>query len=444
MPATRTLNRTTSRTENDDVKSSSPVSSIDKMNAAKEYSDSTGSNADDVKYKMAVESARNNLKDQENAGERELKSEIDSELKKLGASKSGSELRGETAFTQALDGARGFIDDATLAGGNAIDWVFDNTLGNLTGAVLGEDAGNSIKDLMDGKDLQGAVDVASDIGLSLLGPAGWAAMVGKNAIQQSGNIMDAFAGKDRVTREEFDGGEVAANLVEGLGGVALSAVPVVGKMRNLGKAADLAKNAVKNTVQGPVLKEAGSKGIDAMIKPQVDDAMKAIRKPLRGPAVDDYIAIRTESNMPKAKAPKYAKATEDAPKHAKETASIRKKISEKVPNAIKRIPSGIAGAGAGTTTAGMATFLPSIASGDADMDQLSQQELAPLALTGMTAMLGGKHRVSPNGKIGGIGSLIPAAALAAAGSAKQTDRMYEKKKRDGMTDEEIMASLRVR
>lgn len=465
MPARQTLVAGVSKSDeankptDSTKKSSATVSSKEKMDAADSYASANDTNADEVKYKMAVEAARNNLKDQEGATDRELKTEIDNELKKLGASKSGADLRGETAFSQALDMGRGFIDDATLAGGNLLDLVFDNTVGNAATFFLGEDTGNEVRNFMNGEDLQGVVDVGTDIALSALGPAGWGLMLGKNAIQQSGNIMDALSDRDRVTLEEVDATERGANLLEGVGGIALSAVPVLGKAKNLAKAGDLAKTAAKSATQGPFLKEAGPKGFDAMIKPNVDDAMRTIRKPFRSPDVDDFIAIRTQSK-PKLKLPKHAKNADNAPKHAKESASVPKhakeplsikdKIASKMPNnkmtdLAKKTGRGMAATAAGGTTAAISNIVPSVANGDADLDQLSRDEMSlPIALAGVASMLGGKHRISPTGKKGGIGSLIPAAALAASGSSKQTDRIYEKNKKDGMSDEEIIASLKVR
>lgn len=259
------------------------VSYDEKKKAAEEYSAANNTNSDDVKYKMAVETARNKLKDAKDVTDREMKIAIDNELKSLGSKKSGSEMRGDNAFTKALDGMRGFIDDATLAGGEGINWFVDNVVATPFEWLGNKNVAKNIRESFDGKDFQSLADAGADIGLSLLGPGGWTALLLKNAIQQSDNIMEGLSGKDRITLENLDDGQGAAKVLEGIGGTALAAIPAVGKVRNIatlakgkGAAKSIADDAVKEASKAAKAADASDKAAKKTVEKTEESVADAI------------------------------------------------------------------------------------------------------------------------------------------------------------------------
>lgn len=484
MPSTRTFNKPANNNSDNAVESpnnqnlSKPVSLKDKLEAIDIYAENNGKDKDEIKYSMAVEAAKNNLKDRDDVDDREFKAEIDSEFNKLIPSKKGSDIRGEDGFTQAVDSLRYFIDDATLAGGNAIDWLFDNTVANLVKGLIDEDAGNELKNMFSGKDLQGAVDVAADIGLSMAGPVGWGALVGKNAIQQSDNIMQGLnGGKDRITNEKIGATESLGHLAEGLGGVALSAVPVVGKVKNAVKAPELLKEMGKNKADDVMkaVEKAGEAQSKAKLPytSEVGDAIKVnlnkddiaesivknakeksgLSRAIRGPKIDDELAqvttMRRAVDKAAKKAEKEAGKKASKGQHAKveekknPLSSIQEKIPDNIPGALKnnaaRMGHGMAYSTVGGGSAALGNFFADNVNGGQETDT---SNLLPIVLAGAASgFLGNKHKVNPNGS---IGRLIPSAAFAGSSGLKLTDRMYNRKDGDGMSDEEILAALKVR
>lgn len=439
--------------KNGTPKSNYKASHSEKKQAAKDYSAANNSNSDEVKYKVAVEAAKNNLKDQPDVDERELKAEIDNELKHLGASKSGAAIRGESPFSQALEGARNFIDDATLAVGNGVDWLADNTVGNFIG-LFDKDLSNVAKNFMDGKDLQAIVDVASDVGLAALGPAGWAAMLGKNAIQQSDNIIEGITGKDSTTMEDVNS---PAKLAEGLGGLALSAVPVAGKIKNM---AGFLKTVPKASEGAEATTKAIVKGVDpeAVAKQQADNMVKqfsqAYTKPLRPSKIDGWVAEQMAAQKAAQKAANPTVVSNATNNIKDKASSINNALYDKFPRIAPKIlpkAKGLA-KGAVATAAGapltMFNVAPSYAN---DGEALTADETQPSTLAAVFAPLlsmykrqNGSGPISPTGRRSFPGALAVAAANAINGSAKAKDRAYEHSPEEGMSDQDVMEYLKVR
>ena len=227
--------------------------------------------ANAIKYMIATDLARNSMGDKD-YDDSDLEAEIDRQFDMLDPTVSGADMRGENAFTQGVEAASDFIDDANATVGTGIDWVWDNTVGNLAGLagnaigglggfVMGEDAADSARrtgeewkdaasDLVTPENAAIVSDMAIDLGLSAIPGAGIPLVLAKNAVQQSENIAEAFDGYDSVTGEKLDENQ---RLGRGLGALAtlgLSAIPGVGVARNaakVGKAADeIAEGAAKN------------------------------------------------------------------------------------------------------------------------------------------------------------------------------------------------------
>ena len=227
--------------------------------------------ANAIKYMIATDLARNSMGDKD-YDDSDLEAEIDRQFDMLDPTVTGAQMRGENAFTQGVEAASDFIDGANETIGTGIDWVWDNTVGNLAGLagnaigglggfVMGEDAADSARrtgeewkdaasDLVTPENAAIVSDMAIDLGLSAIPGAGIPLVLAKNAVQQSENIAEAFDGYDSVTGEKLDENQ---RLGRGLGALAtlgLSAIPGVGVARNaakVGKAADdIAEGAAKN------------------------------------------------------------------------------------------------------------------------------------------------------------------------------------------------------
>lgn len=227
--------------------------------------------ANAIKYMIATDLARNSMGDK-NYDDSDLEAEIDRQFDMLDPTTTGAEMRGENAFTQGVEAASDFIDDANATVGTGIDWVWDNTVGNLAGLagnaigglggfVMGEDVADSARktgeawkdatsDLVTPENAAIVSDMAIDLGLSAIPGAGIPLVLAKNAIQQSENIAEAASGYDSVTGEKLDENQRIGRGLGALATLGLSAIPGVGVARNaakVGKAADeIAEGAAKN------------------------------------------------------------------------------------------------------------------------------------------------------------------------------------------------------
>lgn len=242
-----------------------------------------GYSADDMKYAVAVKTAQDRLADSGDLSDDAMKQEIDRIYEQeLGAGEgAGRAKRGENGFTDVVGGIKDFIDNTTLGAGNLMDGLFDNTIGNIAGLVGGEEYGQSVKDAFDGSDLQIVADIASDVALSAIPGAGIPLVLAKNAFQNADNFAEAISGVDNVTLDNLDGWQRFGKGAEAVGSTALSAIPGIGKARNL---ADYSK-AVKET----------NKAADAAIAKAAEDAVgkqgliQGFQDASVGPAMTDFL-----------------------------------------------------------------------------------------------------------------------------------------------------------
>lgn len=191
--------------------------------------------SDDMKYQMAVELAQDRLSDVQDVDNNILKKEIDNIYEnELGASTTGREHRGENGFSDVVNNLNDLFTNVNNGIGNVMDFAFDNTIGNIAGLWGGKD---SVQNMFSGEDLAIIPDIIEDVALASLGPAGIAAAVGKNLIQQSDNIAEAALGKDTITQRSIDAPERIAKGALGLGTAALSGIPGVGKARRVAEVA---------------------------------------------------------------------------------------------------------------------------------------------------------------------------------------------------------------
>lgn len=227
----------------------------DAIKAAEESDD-----PDAYKYKLAVEIVDSQIGNEQTLGDDEYRQAIDATFDQMNPTVSGSEMRDEAndPISGAVRGARGVIDDINQGVGTGLDWIWDNTVGNLAGLVGGgisallggdfedsfEDVKGNVSDWVTPETGAMVSDMIMDLGLAAIPGVGIPLSVAKNAIQNSENIWEGFTGVDDITGERIDPGQQIAKLATGIGGTALSAIPGIGKMRNAGNIADDAVKAL--------------------------------------------------------------------------------------------------------------------------------------------------------------------------------------------------------
>ena len=212
-------------------------------------------NSDGYKYQVAVERAKqlagNDVSDEE------MRRLVDNEFAKLSPTATGEQMRGEDnagaqlvgGFNQALDGVTGFI-------GDGINGLWDYGIGGLAGGLAGlaglitgnadenwgqkafDAVGSVVGDggYIDGQDI---ANIGLDIALGAIPGVGVPLVVGKNLAQNADNIREAVTGYDSITGEKLSDDARWANGLAAAANVGLSALPGIGKARNLAAVDDI-------------------------------------------------------------------------------------------------------------------------------------------------------------------------------------------------------------
>ena len=231
-------------------------------------------NSDGHKYQVAVERARQIAGD--DVSESQMRDLVDAEFAKLNPTATGEQMRGEDNLgARAIGGINDAIDNVTDLAGNGIDLLWDGIVGNAAGLLGGaaglltgnDDWGSNANEFVSGLvgddgnggptilDTDVLGDVALDLALSAIPGVGVPIMLGKSALQNSNNIREAIEGRDSISGERLDPGQVATKLLATGADVALSALPGIGRARNLTKASQLASGTaddVARFVENPV------------------------------------------------------------------------------------------------------------------------------------------------------------------------------------------------
>lgn len=279
----------------------------DAIKAAEESDD-----PDAYKYKLAVEIVDSQIGNEQTLGDDEYRQAIDATFDQMNPTVSGSEMRDEAndPLSGAVRGARGVIDDINQGVGTGLDWLWDNTVGNLAGLVGGgvsalfggdfedsfEDVKGNVSDWVTPETGAMVSDMVMDLGLAAIPGVGIPLSVAKNAIQNSENIWEGVTGIDDITGERIDPGQQVAKLATGLGGTALSAIPGIGKMRNANNIAD---DAAKALGKYDDLLEGSDDMLRALDSGDVDSVVNAAAKsdsPLMKAIGGDASKFRTEMN----------------------------------------------------------------------------------------------------------------------------------------------------
>ena len=234
----------------------------DAIKAAEESDD-----PDAYKYKLAVEIVDSQIGNEQTLGDDEYRKAIDATFDKMKPTISGAEMRDEAndPVSGAVRGMRGVIDDVNQGVGTGLDWLWDNSVGNLAGLVGGgigalfggdfedsfEDVKGNVSDWVTPETGAMISDMVMDLGLAAIPGVGIPLSVAKNAIQNSENIWEGIAGVDDITGEKLDFGQQIAKLATGLGGTALSAIPGIGKASNASKIGKAGRQAIDELGDAP-------------------------------------------------------------------------------------------------------------------------------------------------------------------------------------------------
>lgn len=190
--------------------------------------------SDEQKYRVATALAQDSLAGQQHVNKNVYKHAIDKYFDQLGGSVSGAEMRGENKLTQFIDDVNSGVDGINSSIGTLLDNAWDNTVGNAVGAVAGKDLGDAVKNFASGEDLALIPDIAADVVLTASG-YGIPLVVLKEAFRNKDNLTEALTGRDTLTRQKLTGDQAFARGLLGLGGVALSALPGIGKIKSVTK-----------------------------------------------------------------------------------------------------------------------------------------------------------------------------------------------------------------
>lgn len=225
-----------------------------KKKAEKAAADSNGAfSADDAKYGMAVELANSRLGGFDNVDDAKRKEMIDSIYEnELGAETSGHDYRGENIATDIIGTMKDGINGFNRTIGDGMDFVFDNTIGNIAG-LFG--MGDDVKNAFNGEDLSIIPDAIEDIAIGAIPFAGIPLVVAKNAIQQSDNIAEALSGVDNVTRQSLDPSQQLGKGTTAALTTGLSALPGVGKVAAKSKYLEGATDTVDKALREGVIWE---------------------------------------------------------------------------------------------------------------------------------------------------------------------------------------------
>lgn len=182
--------------------------------------------------------------------------------------------------------------------GGGVDWLWDNTIGRAL---------PSTADWFSGEDVGNALDIATDVGLSMLGPVGIGAVAGKNLLQNIRNYSDAFTGYNSVTGEYLTPQQQAMKLAGTTGTVALSALPFgIGKIGKAGSKVLEGANGKTfgalardiGTVEAAPMKEAAEKVLKAK-KDILDNAwLNPEQKLLPAPSNTSMLPAAGEAGKP--------------------------------------------------------------------------------------------------------------------------------------------------
>lgn len=241
---------------------------------------------DQFKYQYAVDLARQDLGG-DTSDTDEFRNLVDDYYAQMDPETSAEEMRGESGFTQAVRAVGETYDNVNDLLGDGIDWLWDNTVGNVAGGLGGlvgafandEDLGEQWKQAASDVVSDDTADAIASMGTGMLVSAipglGVPLSIGLTAAQHSDDLYEAIAGRDAVTRERLSEAERLGRLGSSILDTALAAAPAIGKAGRYirgGNAIDDVGDAAKAITAG-----AKTPRQYQMIVETADDGTQALR-----------------------------------------------------------------------------------------------------------------------------------------------------------------------
>lgn len=227
---------------------------------------------DQLKYQYAVDLARQDLGG-DTSDTDEFRNLVDDYYVQMDPETSAEDMRGETGFTQAVRAVGETYDNVNDLLGDGIDWLWDNTAGNVAGGLGGLIGAFANDDELGEKWKQGVSDVVSDdtadaiasMGTGMLVSAipgiGVPLSIGLTAAQHSDDLYEALAGRDAVTRERLSDTERLGRAGSAILDTALAAAPAIGKAGRIARGSQAADDALDAATRLDDLKFGGSDDI---------------------------------------------------------------------------------------------------------------------------------------------------------------------------------------
>ena len=195
---------------------------------------------DQLKYQYAVDLARQDLGG-DTSDTDEFRNLVDDYYAQMDPETSAEDMRGESGFTQAVRAVGETYDNVNDLLGDGIDWIWDNTVGNVAGGLGGlvgalsndEDLGEQWKQGASDAVSADTADAIAGMGTGMLVSAipglGVPLSIGLTAAQHSDDLYEALAGRDAVTRERLSEAERLGRFGSSMLDTALAAAPAIGK-----------------------------------------------------------------------------------------------------------------------------------------------------------------------------------------------------------------------
>lgn len=257
-------------------------------------------NGDGQKYQYAVQLAKQDLGG-DTSDDAEFRSLVDSYYEQMDPETSAEDMRGETMASQAIRGVGEAYDQVNDTLGDGVDWLWDNTAGNVAGFFGGladlftggqTDFGNEWKQGVSDWVSPETADAIASMGTGMLVSAipgvGVPLSIGLTAAQNSDDIYEALSGRDAVSLEQLDANQRLGRFGSAVLDTALAAAPAVGKttrylrggqyMDDVADASRAARAAGKAKDADKLLSTSMKLGTGTAGADDVADAMRAVAK----------------------------------------------------------------------------------------------------------------------------------------------------------------------
>lgn len=234
-------------------------------------------NSDGQKYQYAVQLAKQDLGG-DTSDDAEFRNLVDSYYEQMDPETSAEDMRGETMVTQAIRGVGEAYDQVNDTLGDGIDWLWDNTAGNVAGFFggvadlftggqtdFGDEWRQGVSDWVSPETADAIASMGTGMLVSAIPGVGVPLSIGLTAAQNSDDLYEALSGRDGVSLEELDANQRLGRFGSAVLDTALAAAPAVGKLGRGAKGAKLAwavddaDAAVRAAAGGKTIQQAAEK-----------------------------------------------------------------------------------------------------------------------------------------------------------------------------------------